>query len=147
MSLQIINPITYPHWDDLLLSHDDYSFFHSSSWARVISESYKYKPLYFTSINNGKLETLVPIMEVNSLLTGKRGVSLPFTDFCQPFIGDSISFNKTNLEIIKYGRDARWRYIEWRDGKHYFKCETPSLSFYSHDLILEKDENSILYKF
>ena len=90
MNLQIINPITYPGWDELLLSNPDYSFFHSSSWASVLYESYHYKPLYFTLVNENKLLVLIPVMEVKSFLTGKRGVSLPFTDYCDPIIAENI---------------------------------------------------------
>ena len=27
---------------------------------------------------------MIPLMEVSSFLTGKRAVSLPFTDYCEP---------------------------------------------------------------
>ncbi len=64
--LQILNPIEYPNWDELLLTNENYSFFHTSGWAKVISESYNYKPLYFTEIENDKLTALIPIMAVNS---------------------------------------------------------------------------------
>jgi hypothetical protein len=70
MTLQIINPITYPGWDDLLLSTPDCSFFHSSAWARVLAESYSYTPKYFTMMDDGRLVALIPVMEVNSFLTG-----------------------------------------------------------------------------
>jgi hypothetical protein len=56
MKLKILNLLTYPNWDDLLLAHEDYAFFHTSAWARVLSESYGYKPLYFTAIQNGRQE-------------------------------------------------------------------------------------------
>ena len=82
MKIQIINPIDYPDWDDLLLTNDQTTFFHTSAWAKVLCESYKYRPLSFTVIENGKLSALIPIMEVSSLLTGKRAVSLPVTDEC-----------------------------------------------------------------
>jgi hypothetical protein len=59
--ITIVNPIEYPNWDDLLLTNDQSTFFHTSAWARVLHESYKYKPLYFTSIDNGKLSALIPV--------------------------------------------------------------------------------------
>jgi len=71
MTLQILNPLEIDDWDELLLTHPDYSFFHTSAWARVLHESYGYKPLYFTAIENGRLSALIPIMEVNSFLTGR----------------------------------------------------------------------------
>ena len=74
-------------------------------------------------------------------------LSLPFTDYCQPIASDEDSFNKANQKIIEYGKHAKWRYIEWREGKHYFQETMPSVSFYSHELILENDEDSIFSKF
>ncbi|RPJ11072.1 MAG: methicillin resistance protein, partial [Deltaproteobacteria bacterium] len=77
MNISILNPIEHPDWDDLLLTADRATFFHTTAWARVLSESYGYKPLYFAAIDNGKLAGLIPVMEIDSWLTGKRGVSLP----------------------------------------------------------------------
>ena len=35
---------------------------------------------------------LLPLMEVDSWLTGRRGISLPFTDECEPLYPDAESF-------------------------------------------------------
>ncbi len=79
MELTIIDPLTYPGWDQLMLKTDSCSFFHTSHWARVLNESYNYTPVYFTAINDtGGISALIPCMEVNSRITGKRGVSIPF---------------------------------------------------------------------
>ena len=84
MSIQIINPLTYPNYDAMLLERNDSSIFHSSSWARVLNKAYNYKPLYFSNFENGNFKTLLALMEVKSFLTGSRAVSLPFTDYCRP---------------------------------------------------------------
>src|SRR4030042_219287 len=111
MNLQIINPLDYPNWDDLLLASGDQSFFHTSAWARVLVESYNYKPLYFTQISDGRLSALFPFMEVNSFLTGKRGASLPFTDFCDPVANDQDTFSRAMAPIKAYRRNNGWEYI------------------------------------
>jgi len=147
MSLEILNPLTYPNWDELLLTHEDYSFFHTSAWARVLSESYGYKPLYFTATENGRLSALIPVMEVNSFLTGRRGVSLPFTDFCQPIVSNGNQFEEMTQQIIQYGKTARWKYIEWRGGDSYFQGVQPSLSYYAHTLELLPSESELLASF
>ncbi len=112
----IIDPTNYPDWDDLLLSTPGYSFFHSSAWAKVLLESYGYTPEYFAIIDDHKFAGLVPIMEVNSFLTGKRGVSLPFTDYCDPICNGSIEFVLLFNQIIEFGRKHDWKYLELRDG-------------------------------
>jgi len=88
LQLDIINPLNYKGWDELLMSAEGYSIFHSRAWARVLHDSYQYHPLYFTIIDGGKLSALIPVMEVKSAVTGRRGVSLPFTDYCRPIVSD-----------------------------------------------------------
>jgi hypothetical protein len=145
--LKIINPTTYPDWDNLILSSKDYSFFHTSSWAKVLAESYNYNPLYFTIIENNRLLCLIPLMEINSMLTGRRGVSLPFSDYCQSICDNKESFCEIIKNQICYGKESYWKYIEWRGDQTYFK-ESPPASFYSlHIIDLAKNENKILSSF
>jgi hypothetical protein len=132
--IQIVNPITYPGWDDLLLSTSGYSFFHSSAWAKVLSESYGYTPLYFTVIENEKLRALVPLMEVKSILTGKRGVSLPFTDYCEPMMDKGLPFQEMLDNIIEYGKEQGWRYFEFRGGQCLLSNTQPSVRYFRHTL-------------
>jgi hypothetical protein len=58
-------------------------------------------------------------MEVNSFLTGKRGVSLPFTDYCDPLIDKSVeSPDRAEMfhKIVGFGKKRGWKYIELRFG-------------------------------
>ena len=114
MDIQIINPIEHPGWDDLLRTADQASFFHTSGWARVLSETYGYEPLYFTIVDGDRLTGLIPVMEVKSFLTGKRGVSLPFTDMCEPVAEEQQTFEALLKEAAAYGRRAGWRHLEIR---------------------------------
>ena len=105
MTFDIVNPLQLPDWDSLVLATGKASFFHSSAWAGVLCESYGYKPLYFCSFENGHLSFLMPFMEVNSLFTGKRGVSLPFTDFCDTITPNGEAFRAAVDEVKKYGKE------------------------------------------
>ena len=140
MNIQVINPIEYKGWDELVLSHPDYSFFHSSAWAKTLFESYHYTPLYFAVLNENTLSAVVPIMEVNSFLTGKRGVSLPFTDYCEPIVNGNIQFRDLWDCVIEYGKKGRWKSLEIRGGQNHFGTALPSLNYFGHTLDL--DENS-----
>src|SRR5437867_8866116 len=79
-----IDPLQHPAWDSVVARHPQSSFFHGTAWARVLEETYGHRPVYFCRFVEGSLEQLLPIMEVSSLWTGRRGVSLSFTDFCLP---------------------------------------------------------------
>lgn len=75
-----------PRWDEKLLAHDDASIFHTTAWARVLKESYGYTCCYLAEMDGDRFSILMPLMDVRSMLTGNRGISLPFTDFCEPLM-------------------------------------------------------------
>lgn len=145
--IKVLNPIVYPDWDNLLLDFENYSFFHTSAWAAVLNGVYKYKPLYFVKIENGKLSSLIPVMEIDSLLTGKRGVSLPFSDYCQPISKNKENFYEIIGRQISYGKRFFWKYIEWRGGKPFFENKPSAEFFFQHILDLTKNEKKITSSF
>jgi hypothetical protein len=148
LKIQIINPVTYHGWDEVLLTNNQSTFFHTSAWAKVLHESYNYKPLYFTLIETSKLKILLPVMEIKSFLTGSRGVSLPFTDFCQPIAENEKAFNETFKEVINYGRNANWKTINLRCCDSNLRTMTfPFETFLTHNLDLSKDEREVFSTF
>jgi hypothetical protein len=148
VSLQLINPIDFPHWNDLLLTNENYSFFHTSSWAKVLSESYNYKPIYFSLIENSKFKILLPVMEVKSFITGTRGVSLPFTDYCSPIATDETLFRNTFEKAIQFGKKNGWKTFEIRGGgNEYCKDVTASSTYYTHALSLAVNKSEIFSNF
>ncbi len=144
MDLQRINPLDYSDWDDLLLKSGDPSFFHTSAWARAIVESYGYQPVYFVRWENTHLSYMMPFMDISSRLTGRRGVSLPFTDFCNAFRPGKESQREAVQAAIDYGRRSKWGYAEWRTTEELIQGATPSVSYLTHDLDLERSESEIL---
>jgi hypothetical protein len=147
MDIQIIDPTQHKGWDDLILSHPEGSFFHSSAWARVLSESYGYAPKYFAVIRNEKLVSLLPVMEVNSLFTGKRGVSLPFTDYCEPIIGPEVSLDDLLNCVVDTGKRSDWRSLELRFGQKVLSDRRIALKYLGHELKLGQDEDRLLSGF
>jgi hypothetical protein len=147
MDFQIIDPTEWPNWDSLLLNSGDHSFFHSSSWARVLKESYRYKPAYFALTDKDQLAFLMPCMEVASILTGKRGVSLPFTDQCPTYALNPEIIPDAVHAAIRYGKLADWKYIEWRDSQSFSEDDSPFESFYTHEVNLSGPEAELFASF
>jgi hypothetical protein len=145
--LKIINPLKYPGWDDLLLSNQDDCFFHSSSWAKVLCEAYKYEPLYFVMMEDTRLLALVPMMEVKSYLTGCRGVSLPFSDYCEPVAAEKEYFQETMKRLVKHGKKKGWKSIEWRGGEDLLEGSPHSSHYYEHVLNLSQDREKVFSNF
>ena len=144
--MHLINPLEEKNWNNLILGFPEHSFFLSSNWAKVLSRTYNYSPVYLVAYSSeNRLDTVVPLIEVNSILTGKRGVSLPFTDFCEPIIGSN--FDKTFQELVEYAASKKWKSIEFRGGKKYFQDTDPSSFYYHHSLDLTIGEDDIFSKF
>src|SRR3990172_9478108 len=154
--LKVINPLDNPEWDNLVLSTQDYSFFHSSAWARVLNESYGYRPLYFALIDDGRLLTSIPCMEIKSIITGKRAVCLPFTDYCEPVFPPALDKEGEGLEnplpailnaLISYGKKAEWKSLELRFGVSQLQQISPSYTYYGHTLDISGKEDEIYSTF
>jgi hypothetical protein len=138
--MEIIDPTQYAGWDELLLSTSGSSFFHTSSWAKVLKEAYDYSPKYFTEIDGGQISTLIPIMEVRSFLTGCRGVSLPFTDYCEPIVDGGIQFEDLLPDIIENGKKYGWKSLELRSGNNLLPSAVSSVNYIGHILDLSQSE-------
>jgi len=143
MDFQVINPRTFPDWDAILLHSRDYEFFHTSGWARALEETYGFKPAYRVQFQGNEITLLMPLMEMQSLFSGTRAVSLPFTDYCPPHNGQGKSYQDILESTILYGKRVKWRYIEWRDGG-YFHGGTPHWdTYYSHEIDLKSSEKAL----
>jgi hypothetical protein len=143
MPLFMIDPLHVAQWDESLRSLPDYSFFHTASWATVLRESYDYQPVYFTIREQAALKALLPCMAVNSALTGKRGISLPFTDYCEPIAPNAAHFGEMFHAATAFGKKQHWKYLEFRGGEAFFRTEEPSASYYGHILDLTAGSREI----
>ena len=146
----VINPLHVQGWDRFVLSAKNYSFFHSSHWARVLHESYGYNPLYFATIHNGTMLAVIPCMEIKSVLTGKRGVSLPFTDYCEPIIGECCPDGTVHAllaKMIEYGKQAAWQSVEVRGNINESGQTAPAYRCYGHTLDTSKKEDELFTAF
>jgi hypothetical protein len=143
LRFEIVNPSEYPDWDALLLRSDDHSFFHTSAWARVLAKTYRFKPLFFMAQEDSRLVFLMPLMEVRSFVTGNRGVSLPYTDHCAPYMTKNEFLPDAVREAIAYGEHHRWKSIEWRDPGYFPENPSSWKEFYFHDVDLDRTEAAL----
>ena len=141
--LQWTNPLESSNWDKKLAeqNHPARSFFHSSAWANVLAETYGYRPFYFVASEPDAIHSLLPFMEVKSILTGKRAIALPFTDNCEPLCVDKTGFKELFRNAVEFGKLRGWKYLEFRGGQKLLNGTVPSVSFYGHSLNLPLNEN------
>lgn len=140
MDIQIRDPGRRSDWDASLLDSGDHCVFHTAAWAKVLETAYRYKPRYFVASEGDRIGFLMPMMEVRSALTGRRGVSLPFTDQCPLFAPSGDIVPGALRMAIDEARARKWRYVEWRDDASVDPAAPPWESFYVHDIDLGRTE-------
>jgi len=137
MDIRIVDPGLNPQWNELILNNFDPDIFHSAEWCQVLKSSYKLRPIYFVASEARKPVAIIPLAEARSSLTGNRGVSLPFSDYCHFLESNEDSWHSLLEPILTYGRKMKWKYCEFRSLK-FISDATPSEMFYTHDLDLTR---------
>src|SRR6267142_712291 len=118
------------------------TIFHSEEWMQVLEETYGFKRM---SVSSGR--GTLPLLEADSLLGGRRGVSLPFTDSCEPQVNSSEEFKALWGAALDRGRERNWKYVEVRGGKAWLPNAPASLRFHQHVLDLKGGEEAIFERF
>jgi hypothetical protein len=134
LQMWIINPVQNPSWDLVVALHRDASCFHTSAWAKVLHRTYNHQPFYLQFSRGRRLAALVPLMEVRSTLTGRRGVCLPFSDVCEPLIFDPEVVDVVRDRLVCFARERRWKHLEIRGGKTFQSVSGSAPKFYGHTL-------------
>jgi CelD/BcsL family acetyltransferase involved in cellulose biosynthesis len=83
-----------PQWMDYLSGKADASIFHHPAWARLLASCYGYRPFILARTGPGReIEAGIPFMEISGFVSGRRWVSLPFSDYCSPLYDDQAALN------------------------------------------------------
>lgn len=142
-TVMVVDPRDYHGWDRLVLSHPEFSFFHSAAWAKVLCRTYGHKPIYLRFSQGERLTALLPLMEVRSPFTGRRSVCLPFCDFCHPLLFDTLNPEAVVSKLFELARERNWKYFELRGGTTSTAPAAPSGIFYGHKLDLRSGGESL----
>ena len=137
--VEMFDPLGLADWDAMLDARGADSVFLSRGWAAVLSSTYGYIPKYFGILQNTSFQALLPVMEVDSWITGRRGVGLPFSDLCSPRVADVADFQTLLLRAISEGRRRRWRFIEIRGGGEFLENVSPYVSYFEHTVPLRNE--------
>jgi len=65
-------------WDAFVTTASEATFFHRAGWQRILREIFRHDTFFLYAELDGRIEGVLPLAHVNSLLFGKSLVSLPF---------------------------------------------------------------------
>ena len=145
-----IDPLADHRWDSFVESHPRASVFQSSAWLEALRRTYGYKPVVFTTSTGDTLNNAVVFCQVESWLTGRRLVSLPFSDYCEPLVDNYDDWQAITAAFELQAWQDGWRYIELRP-LHPLAIHTClnriKIPYTFHQLDLQPDIQTILQNF
>lgn len=110
-----IEPLKDRRWDSFLAKHPRASLFHSSPWLAALNCTYGFQPIAYTTSSAGEeLENAMVFCRVESWLTGRRLVSLPFSDHCEPLVDTGEDQALLTAALMQKVSEERWSYAELR---------------------------------
>ena len=146
-----IDPLGDSRWESFIKRHPRSSVFHSPKWLKALQTTYKYSPIALTTCpSDCDLTNGLVLCQVKSWLTGRRLVSLPFSDHCEPLVENERELDELLLHTKQYVDIQRWKYIEIRPISGCPRDQTgfgPSASFSFHSLDLRKSKQELFHSF
>jgi hypothetical protein len=110
-----LDPLRDERWAEFIARHPSASVFHSVPWLAAIRKTYGYKPVaYTTSSPTEPLSNAMVFCEIRSWITGRRLVSLPFSDHCEPLHDHTTSIAEIAGELGAIVAGGEWNYVEIR---------------------------------
>lgn len=114
-ALHCFNPLLDPRWEPFVGNHPRASVFHSSAWLEALHRTYGYNPVVFTTSSPAeRLENAIVFSRVESWVTGRRLVSLPFSDHCEPLVESERAPGMIAAILNREMARGNWTYLELR---------------------------------
>jgi CelD/BcsL family acetyltransferase involved in cellulose biosynthesis len=146
-----IDPLSDPRWAALIQSHPRSSVFHSTSWLKALQAVYGYEPVVITTCAPAaNLTNGLVFCRVKSWLTGRRLVSLPFSDHCEALVDSPDELDSMLLHMTRDLDKSGWQYLEIRPLSHRPGTDTglgESLTYQFHRLDLRKSTQDLFRSF
>jgi CelD/BcsL family acetyltransferase involved in cellulose biosynthesis len=154
VSLHALDPLRDARWRAFIEKHPRASVFHTVGWLDALSRTYGYQPIvYTTSPPGAALQNGLVFCRVESWLTGRRLVSLPFSDHCEPLVDSAVELESMLGHLQAYRRSADCKYMEIRPSqsrlRHLSAQEgfQPFQQYYLHTIDLRSPKDELFRRF
>ncbi|MGH9397459.1 MAG: GNAT family N-acetyltransferase [Terriglobia bacterium] len=115
MCVYEIDPLRDRRWEAFVERHPHSSVFHSPRWLRALQRAYGYEPVVISTCTPRQdLTNGLAFCRVKSWLTGRRFVSLPFSDHCEPLVDKTEDLILLMTHLRRKVEQGKWKYIEIR---------------------------------
>lgn len=115
MRTELLDPRTDARWRDFVERAERATIFHHPAWLDLLATCYRYEFAASCLVDDGgRVVAGLPWARIDSRLTGRRLVALPFSDACQP-LTDEASEEELAGAVGEHrsetglGIEVRWR--------------------------------------
>lgn len=146
-----IDPLQDPRWEAFIDKRPDASVFHRGEWLRALKLCYGYKPSVLSSSTPGQpLTNGLVFCRVRTGLSGRRIVSIPFSDHCEPLVDSPEELDHLLHGLTERADQARLKYVEIRpigSAPHWPGSFAISRRYFLHRLDLQRSEEVLFRSF
>jgi CelD/BcsL family acetyltransferase involved in cellulose biosynthesis len=115
MGIAIIDPLSDARWRTFVDRHPAGGIFHTPEWLEALRRTYDYQPVaYVENASDNTLAAGIPFCGIRSALTGRRLVSLPFSDHCQPLTSNTDQLTGLISAVREDVQRRKLKYFELR---------------------------------
>ena len=146
-----IDPVRDPRWERFLLRHPDASIFHTPGWLEALRRTYGYESFAVTTSPPGReLGDGLVLCHVKSWVTGRRLVSVPFADHCEPLVEGPEGLERLLSSFMRDVEKHNLNYLEIRPVSAGFENQSwfsKARTFWLHKLDLRSGLDQIFRSF
>ena len=141
MRTELLDPRTDERWRDFVGRAERATLFHHPAWLELLSACYRYEFAASCLLDgDGRVVAGLPWARVESWLTGRRLVALPFSDACEPLVEggseeDLARAVDEHRRATGLGLEVRWQ-MEALEGEVVHR-------YWRHTLPLESDAGEV----
>lgn len=130
-----VGAVDHPLWRELVEGRDS-DVFHSPAWATVLQESYGFTVRANVLVEGGTPTAGMCFVEVDDP-RGKRVVSLPFSDFCDPLVDEQHQWERLESLLPDLPSTVRCLHTRIEPGRWE---EAGSFAWHRVDVTVSPDE-------
>jgi hypothetical protein len=133
-----------PRWWEVMCAHPSANIFHHPAWSTLMAACYGYHPFVVAVQKaDGSIGAGLPFLHVDSQLTGRRWVALPFTDHCQPLYQNRIWLEMLAQRLLTLSSMRGIPRLELRCDFPLLEGRDDTPKYVLHELSLEKDAGNV----
>src|SRR5947209_12564179 len=109
--------LTERNWSTLIEQQIKETFYYDQAWLDLLAKLYGFAVIPLTTTDTtGQITGFLPLCSMESPLTGRRLVALPFSDHCPLLATDDVSAHALLDQAVYLAQDQKVRYLELRGG-------------------------------